>query len=148
VGLEPALSGLCEEITKQCNIEVRFTEPECPLNLPKSVALCLFRIAQEALANVVKHSHARTAQVELTADSNGVCLRISDTGTGFDHDLKKSVEGIGLISMRERLRLVGGRLSVFSGPTQGSEIVAEIPLSIPANEDQETATHAILEMES
>jgi signal transduction histidine kinase/ABC-type uncharacterized transport system substrate-binding protein len=148
VGLEPALSGLCEEISKQCNIEVRFTEPECSLNLPKSVALCLFRIAQEALGNVVKHSHASSAQVELSADGHGVRLRISDTGNGFNHDPKKPGEGIGLISMRERLRLVGGRLSVSSVSMQGAEIVAEIPLWIPATEDQVTATHAVMEVES
>ena len=148
VGLEPALSGLCEEITKQCNIEVRFTEPEYPLNLPKSVALCLFRIAQEALGNVVKHSHAISAKVELSADSNGVRLRITDTGRGFDRDPKNPGEGIGLVSIRERLRLVGGKLSVSSRSTQGTEIVAEIPLWISANEDWATATHAELEVES
>jgi len=78
--------------------------------------------------NVVKHSHAISAKVELSADSNGVRLRITDTGRGFDRDPKNPGEGIGLVSIRERLRLVGGKLSVSSRSTQGTEIVAEIPL--------------------
>jgi signal transduction histidine kinase len=147
VGLEPALSGLCEEITKQCNIEVRFVEPESPLNLPKSVELCLFRVAQEALGNVVKHSHAGSAHVELSPGRNGVSLRISDSGKGFGHNMRNPGEGIGLISMRERLRLVGGRLSVRSELVGGTEILAEIPLWISANEEHVT-THADVGMES
>ena len=136
VGLEPALSGLCEEIAEKHKIKVRFTKQELPLNLTKDVELCLFRVAQEALGNVVKHSQARSADVELGANANGVSLRIQDTGKGFDPDLRNGGGGIGLITMRERLRLVGGRLSVSSHLMQGTEILAEIPLSASATEAQ------------
>ena len=65
VGLVPALSGFCQEIAEKYKIEVHFTECGAPLNIPKDAALCLLRITQEALSNVVKHSQAKRAQVEL-----------------------------------------------------------------------------------
>lgn len=140
IGLVPTLSGLCEEITQKYKSDVRFTEDEFAVNLTKDVELCLFRVAQEALVNVIKHSEAKSAHVELSASANCLSLRISDGGKGFDTGLKKGA-GIGLISMRERLRLVGGRLSVRSEPMRGTEVLAEIPLSALANEGQEI-THS------
>ena len=93
-------------------------------------ALCLFRIAQEALSNVFKHSQAKEAQVELSGAKNEIRLRIVDAGLGFDPVLQNGEAGLGLISMRERLRLVGGRFSVHSVPMHGTEVVAEVPLSL------------------
>jgi signal transduction histidine kinase len=128
VGLVCALRGLCEEITSAYKIPIRFTEPEFPPALAKDVELCLFRVAQEALANVVKHSQASSACVELGANAHGVFLRISDAGNGFDPDVKPVGAGIGLISMRERLRLVGGSLSVRSELMRETEVLALVPL--------------------
>lgn len=147
VGLVPALSGLCEEITKKYKIDVRFTEHEYRSNISKDGELCLFRVAQAALANVVKHSQATSAHVELDGKRNSVSLRISDAGNGFDPDRKRAGEGIGLIGMRERLRLVGGSLSIRSGDMRGTEVLASIPLPTPAKEDQ-AATLAEGRMES
>ena len=129
VGLVPALSGLCEEISKKYKIDVHFVEHSFPRNLSKDVELCLFRIAQEGLNNVIKHSVATSARVELGAGGHNLSLRISDTGKGFNPAVKELGSGIGLVSMRERLRLVDGKLSIVSGPLQGTEIHAEIPLS-------------------
>ena len=134
VGLVPALSGLCEEITAKYQIDVCFTEHESSLNLAKDVELCLFRVAQEALKNVVRHSQAKAARVELDATANGVRLCISDTGKGFDPDKKNGNGGIGLISMRERIRIVGGTLSIRSEFMRGTVITAEVPLRASANE--------------
>ena len=136
VGLMSAFSGLCEEVTKKYKIDVHFTHHEFPINLGKDVELCLFRVAQEALGNVVKHSQARSAQVELGATAKVVSLRISDTGKGFEPDVKSAGAGIGLIGMRERLRLVGGKLSIRSELMRGTEILAEVPLSTSANKEQ------------
>jgi PAS domain S-box-containing protein len=132
VGLAPALMGLCEELSKEYKIQVEFTERGVTSEIPKDVALCLFRIAQEALGNVAKHSRAKQAQAELCRANNEIRLRIVDAGVGFDLAFRGTDEGIGLVSMRERLRLVGGRLSVRSAPMRGTEILAEIPLSFPA----------------
>jgi signal transduction histidine kinase len=81
------------------------------------------------LRNVVKHSGAREASVELSGHSDSIELCISDTGAGFDPQGINSLGGIGLISMRERLRLVGGRLSIESEPSRGTCVRAQIPIS-------------------
>ena len=140
VGLVPALSGLCEEATRKYRIDVQFAEHDVPSGLSKDVGLCLFRVAQGALTNVVKHSGASSADVELTTSRNAVRLRISDEGKGFDPALKSDGAGIGLIGMRERVRLVGGRLTVRSELNRGTEVLAEIPLSGAVSEDHVT-TH-------
>ncbi|MGB8839130.1 MAG: PAS domain S-box protein, partial [Candidatus Acidiferrales bacterium] len=134
VGLAPALLGLCDEIGEKYAIRVEFSDGGVPVEIPKDVALCLFRVAQEALSNVVKHSHAKQAHVELFTATNEIRLRVVDAGAGFDFSHQGPDIGIGLVGMRERLRLVGGRLSVESVPARGAEIIAEVPLAVPANE--------------
>ncbi len=134
VGLASALRGLCEEISEKYRIAVEFAESVHAPKIPKDVALCLFRITQEALGNMVKHSGAKQAQVELSATRNEVLLRIVDAGVGFDVGLRDSTVGIGLVGMRERLRLVAGKLSVQSAPARGTEILAEVPLYVSSNE--------------
>jgi PAS domain S-box-containing protein len=141
VGLVSALKGLCKEIGQKYKIEVRFSVSGSPLNISKDVELCLFRVTQEALANVIKHSRATSALVELGSNEYGVNLRIIDAGRGFDPDIDKPDSGIGLVSMRERLRLVGGRLSVKSEILRGTEIQAEVPFVVPFDE-VEVRTHA------
>jgi PAS domain S-box-containing protein len=141
VGLAPALKGLCKEIGENYKIEVQFNVSGSPLNISKEVELCLFRVTQEALANVIKHSRATSALVELRSNEDGVSLRIIDAGRGFDPNICKPDSGIGLVSMRERLRLVGGRLSVKSGVLRGTEIHAEVPLAASLNE-AEVGIHA------
>jgi PAS domain S-box-containing protein len=133
VGLGPALIGLCEEIGEKCGIQIEFADYGVPADIPKDVALCLFRVAQEALNNVVKHSRAKEGRVELSGASSRIRLRVVDAGLGFDVALGSTDAGIGLVGMRERLRLVGGRLSVKSEPMQGTEIFAEVPLSLSPN---------------
>ena len=132
-GLVPALRGLCEEMSSNAKIQVEFTECGVSFEIPKAVALCLFRIAQEALNNVAKHSQAKRARAELLGEDNEIRLRIVDAGVGFDPASRNANAGIGLVSMRERLRLVGGRLSVQSAPMNGTEILAEVPLSVSPN---------------
>ncbi|MGB8442623.1 MAG: PAS domain S-box protein, partial [Candidatus Acidiferrales bacterium] len=134
VGLAPALMGLCEELSSRFKIEIAFTDHLLSPKIPKDVGLCLFRIAQEALGNVVKHSGAKQARVELYSTRNEIRLRIVDAGFGFDPELRNEDAGLGLVSMRERLRLVGGRLSVQSAPMRGTEILAEVPPSASADE--------------
>jgi PAS domain S-box-containing protein len=133
VGLVSALSGLCKEMSEKYKIEIHFTKSGSLPKIAKDVELCLFRVTQEALGNVVKHSQSKSAQVELGANSMGVSLRIVDAGRGFEPDLSNPTAGIGLVGMRERLRLVGGRLSVKSVLLRGTEIIAEVPQAAPAH---------------
>ena len=98
--------------------------------------LCLFRVAQEALGNVVKHSQAKSADVELGASADGLSLRIRDDGRGFRTDRTSPGTGIGLIGMHERIRLVGGRLLIKSEPMRGTEILVEVPLHVAANDSE------------
>jgi len=141
VGLAPALMGLCEELSSKFTIQINFAEHGISSEIPKDVALCLFRIAQESLGNVVKHSRAKQAEVELISTNNGIRLRIVDAGVGFDPALRSGSGGLGLVSMRERLRLVGGGLSVQSAPMRGTEILAAVPLPVFAH-DAQTRTKA------
>ncbi|MGA7222553.1 MAG: ATP-binding protein, partial [Candidatus Acidiferrales bacterium] len=80
------------------------------------------------------HSGAKQALAELYSTKNEIRLRIVDAGFGFDPELRNEDAGLGLVSMRERLRLVGGRLSVQSAPMRGTEILAEVPLVVSADE--------------
>lgn len=141
VGLVPALTGLCKEISEKYRIEIHFTKSNLTTKIPKDVAFCLFRIAQEALGNVVKHSQAKSGHVELGANADGVSLRIRDDGRGFDTEHRKPEAGIGLIGMQERIRLVGGRFLVKSEPMRGTEILVEAPLYSSTN-DAETRAQA------
>jgi len=140
VGLVAALEGLRREIGEKYRIDIQFTNCEVTAKLPKDVALCLFRVAQEALGNVVKHSQAKRANIELGANENGISLRIKDEGKGFDPHDSNLDAGIGLVGMTERLRLVAGRLSIRSELMRGTEIVAEVPLSAFTNE-KHASTH-------
>jgi PAS domain S-box-containing protein len=134
VGLVSALHGLCQELSEKYKIDIQFSACELPFNVPKDVALCLFRVTQESLGNVIKHSQANSARVELGANGSGASLRITDAGRGFDPDVSNPYAGIGLAGMRERLRLIGGRLSINSEPLRGTEILAEVPLCTSPNE--------------
>ncbi len=133
VGLVSALTGLCKEVSEKYKLKILFAGPELRRRIPKDVALCLFRVAQEALGNVVKHSRAKSADVELGASADGLSLRIRDDGRGFRTDRTTPGAGIGLIGMHERIRLVGGRLLIKSEPMRGTEILAEAPLQAVAN---------------
>lgn len=144
LGLVATLHGLCKELSEQYNLKVHFTYHNIPRMIPNDVSLCLYRISQEALWNVVKHSSAREAKLELSGDADQLVLCVSDAGTGFDPELAKEKTGLGLISMRERLRAVGGRLSVESQPSRGTQICARIPLSKNATKGtNDSAAHAV-----
>jgi PAS domain S-box-containing protein len=128
LGLVASLEGLCRELSNQHALQVRFVPPDVPKPIPRDVGLCLFRIVQEALRNVVKHSGVAEASVEMSGHDDGIVLCISDSGAGFSSESAKAWGGLGLVSMRERLRLVGGQLSVESEPSQGTRIRVRIPV--------------------
>jgi len=128
-GLVAATGGLCRELSRQHGLQIKFVHQNISRKIPKAQALCLFRIVQEALRNVVKHSKAVEAKVELCGHRDRIDLCISDSGTGFSSESAQTKRGLGLISMRERLRLIGGHLAVESEPSCGTQIHVRVPLS-------------------
>jgi signal transduction histidine kinase len=90
--------------------------------------LCLYRIAQEALRNVIKHSGAQRAAVELRRDKDAICLQIIDDGVGFDAKSSAVKGGLGLVNMRERLRLVRGEIAVDSQLSGGTRVEVRVPV--------------------
>lgn len=124
LGLADALTSLARSIGQ---VDVRVTGTECPL--PEHVVIALYRIAQEALQNVVKHARATRAEVELRCDASSALLRVTDDGQGFDTGARSDSEtSYGLRSMAERAELVGGRLTVASRPGVGTTVTATVPV--------------------
>ena len=138
VGLVAACKGFCKEFAEQQSVEIDSSYGNLPRNLPKEISLCVFRVLQEALQNGVKHSGVKYFQVELSGTSNEVYLTVSDMGAGFDTDAAMDGRGLGLISMRERVSLVGGTISIVSKPLGGTKISVRIPLAAGSDTVQMT----------
>jgi len=129
LGLAPALESLCQEISAHQDIKILFQQDGFPACLSQDVTLCVFRIAQETLRNVTKHSGAREAGVTLKKTNQAIHLRVSDNGCGFDYDSDRITKGLGFISMRERLRLVEGEISIRSQAGRGTQISVMVPVN-------------------
>ncbi len=123
-GLKVALRDLCRKYWNNYHLEIELQAEDLDSSLAPEVALCLFRVAQEALANIQKHGCTKKAVVSVIQDGEKVQLTVKDFGVGFD--LAMQSRGIGLISMRERLRFCGGVLSVKAAPNEGTVITAEV----------------------
>ena len=127
-GLVAAMGGLCRELNSQHELRIKFLHHDVPAQIPGDVALCLFRIVQEALRNVVKHGKTTEAKVELSGEGDGINLCVSDPGAGFNAEGAQGKGGLGLVSMRERLRLLGGDFAVESEPLHGTRVRVRVPL--------------------
>jgi signal transduction histidine kinase len=125
LGLVAALSAIQREFSLP-TLKVRFEHRNVPASLPRNVTLCLFRIAQEALQNIVKHSAAHDVSIELVGTDRELTLTIVDDGNGFDGDTTTS-KGLGLISMGERLEGIGGSLNIRSRPGAGTRLEIAVP---------------------
>jgi len=128
LGLPAALRSLCADFSKQEKMRIDYRERNVDGQVPSEVALCLYRVTQEALRNVVKHSGARRARVSLVSATDRIVLSISDSGVGFDRESVRNKKGLGIISMEERVRLVVGNLNIRSKPGDGTRVVVEVPL--------------------
>jgi signal transduction histidine kinase len=127
LGLVTAAKSFCHELSEQRNVRIEFKHSEIPAAVPKEISLCLFRVLQEALQNAVRHSGAQDFTVELYGNQDGIRLVVSDSGIGFDWEHAINGRGLGLISMRERLRLVNGELSIQSESGRGTTVLARLP---------------------
>jgi signal transduction histidine kinase len=128
LGLVATVGGHCREVSQQHELRVEFVHHDVGERVPKDVALCLFRIVQEALRNIVKHGKTEDAKVDLSGSGDEIHLCISDQGAGFSPESAQAKGGLGLISMRERLRLIGGHLDVESKPSHGTRIYVRVPV--------------------
>lgn len=128
LGLVTSVASLCREMSEQHGIEVECVSDEAPRSIPGDIALCLFRIVQESLSNVIKHSGTKAARVELAGRKSAIQVRISDAGVGFDTESVRAKTGLGLLGMRERLRPLDGEMSIDSQPGQGTRIEVRVPL--------------------
>jgi len=129
LGLAAAVRSLCQELSAKGKLKVELQQKGFPADLPGDVTLCVFRIAQEALRNCIRHSGAGTARVMLEAASEQIRLSVSDEGCGFEMDSEAMKRGLGFTSMRERLRIVGGEMQVHSQPMQGTVIHVSVPVA-------------------
>ena len=126
-GLAPALRELCGEFTALTKIKVSVVAPEELAPIPPEVALCAYRVTQEALQNIAKHSGANSALVSLARESGGLVLSICDRGAGFDPEALPQHRGLGLVSIRERVRLLKGSLEIDSTPGRGTTLRITVP---------------------
>lgn len=128
LGLAAAMRSLCEEMSESATLKVVFHQKGFPAAVPKELDLCVFRVAQEALGNVVKHSGAQSVRVALWKTNSVVRLSVSDDGCGFDPKSEMSQGGLGFISMKERVHILGGEMQISSQPRCGTRIDVAVPL--------------------
>jgi signal transduction histidine kinase len=136
LGLVVGIECLCEEYTKTSGIAVKFLRSDIP-PVPSGISLCLYRVVQEALHNVAKHACTKRATVGLGRSDDGIQVTIQDAGCGFDPLIARKYparpkHGLGLISLGERVRLLGGRCEVRSQRGRGTQISVFIPFSSSA----------------
>jgi PAS domain S-box-containing protein len=134
LGLVASIRSYCRDIELQHAVEVEFTHTDMPVTIPAEVSLCVFRVVQEALHNVVKHSSARSAFVRLSGTGNGLQLQMADSGVGFTLEGRDG-QGLGLVSMRERVHFLGGKLVIHSAPGDGTRIGVRVPFDTSSGAD-------------
>jgi signal transduction histidine kinase len=127
LGLVPALQKLAAEFSTRHDIGMDLSHEAVPSALPSEVALCLFRVSEEALNNVAKHSGAHAGRIDLLQQPDGLHLTIHDEGRGFDVARLQQRPGLGLVSMQERLRAVRGTVRIESAPARGTTVCVWVP---------------------
>jgi PAS domain S-box-containing protein len=128
LGLVTAIKSFCREFSEQSGATVQFSHADIPDSLTREVSLSFFRVVQEALHNAAKYSGVKQFEVNLQGKSNGMELEIVDRGMGFDVENSKNMEGLGLVSMRERIHMLSGKISIESKASEGTRIRAYVPL--------------------
>jgi signal transduction histidine kinase len=128
-GLAVALRSHCREFEREHGIKVALREGDDLGTIPPDVALCLYRVTQESLKNAARHAKPSHVSLDVARDGADLTLIISDDGCGFDLAEARSRGGLGLISLDERVRLVGGRLTIDTKPQHGTRIQVVVPLS-------------------
>ena len=128
LGLTAAIEWQAREVSRRTGLAVKVSAEAEADGLPEDLSICLYRVAQEALQNVARHSQAKTVQIELKQNPGRLVLSVHDDGVGFDAE---NVRGLGMVGMKERLRQIGGTLRITSHPGKGTTVVAEVPIPPP-----------------
>jgi PAS domain S-box-containing protein len=145
LGLASAMRHFCEEFARQQKATVDFESHALPVQVPADVSLCLFRILQEGLHNAAKHSGVRRFEVLLWGARSEIHLLIRDGGRGFDLEAARSGRGLGLVSMEERIKLLGGDLSIRSQPDRGTTIRARVRLAVSDSSQTRSSARTALD---
>jgi len=128
LGIDKSLKRLCDDMSTRLALDIDFKAWHVPRSVPPKVSLCLFRVLQEALTNVLKHSGTTRAAVRLTGTPEAIELKVRDHGCGMPSDRLAMTPGVGLMTMRERVEMLQGTFSVTSPADEGTEIDVRIPL--------------------
>ena len=129
LGLAVAVQTHCREFSERYRIAIDCSCINLPKELDAVLALSLLRVVQEALHNAAKHSRAKSMQLRLQGSPGELSLLVVDDGIGFDPEEARLAAGLGLISMRERIHLAGGKFDLSSKTGEGTRISARVPLS-------------------
>jgi signal transduction histidine kinase len=132
LGLTTVGRGFCTELSARYDVAIHFEDEDVPRDLPSDVAIALFRVLQEATVNAVVHSTAHEVWVSLRGSAAEVRLHIVDRGVGFDPLRAVPSGGVGLVAIRERLKLVNGDCVIVSRPGEGTRVEAWVPLLVDA----------------
>jgi PAS domain S-box-containing protein len=134
LGVVASLRSLCKAFSNEIKVAVELSTVGVPRSVPRELASCLYRVAQESLQNVAKHAHAKHVWFALTSRNKTLTLSIADDGVGFNLAAVKGLGGLGLVSMEERARLVNAKLSIRSQPGHGTRIALEVQLPPPTDD--------------
>jgi two-component system NarL family sensor kinase len=142
LGLAPAIRSLCGAFSQRTGVAIDLSFFELPKNVQAEIELNLYRIIQEALGNIEKHSQATEVTLRLSREDFGIKATIRDNGRGFDPRLARAKTaktlGMGLVDMKERVALIGGACTLKSAPGEGMELVVQIPLSSQGKSGRKT----------
>ncbi|MEJ0101921.1 MAG: PAS domain S-box protein [Bacteroidota bacterium] len=129
-GLLEAIEWLSRQFTANTGIPVEFTSTERELKLPEPLAICTFRVYQEALTNILRHARAGKVWTSLNITGNTITISINDDGTGFDPTSVKNNKSFGILGMKERVLSVGGKFELISSPGKGTTIIISLPITL------------------
>ena len=142
LGLVTACRSFCKEVAERQKIRIEFKADDVPFIVPQDVSLALFRVLQESLQNAIKYSCAEHFEVGLYGTSSEVQLTVRDDGIGFNVSAALTSQGLGLISMRERVSLVGGTILITSDPLHGTEVKVRVPVVVATDTTKVTPNAA------
>jgi signal transduction histidine kinase len=129
LGVVASIRKLCREVSAQAGVAVEFTDGEMPRSIPRELAACLYRVAQQSLKNAARHANASHISDMLGIRNGTLVLAIKDDGGGFDREAVRGAGGLGLVGMAERARLAKGKMTITTQPGRGTRILLELPLS-------------------